>query len=199
MNPVLHLFAPVALLLPGVASVELVRDAPFRADAAAAPSVSARMVSDADTPRQFREVSADDFSPVERSFQAPVQRQVSIEQRFTIRISPRATPMPTMLDGLPRNGVAPRFAERRMGRCLPVAGIAGVQYRDANRLILYMRDRRIVSATLEKTCNARDFYSGFYVARNSDGMLCTDRDEILSRSGVNCELSSLRQLVEQAD
>ena len=77
-----------------------------------------------------------------------------------------------------------------------MGAIVGVQYRDANRLVLYLRDRRMVSVTLEKSCKARDFYSGFYVARNNDGQLCVERDDILSRSGANCRLSEMRQLVE---
>ena len=65
-----------------------------------------------------------------------------------------------------------------------------------NRLILFMRDRRIVSAELERACHARDFYAGFYVARNTDGMICTGRDKLQSRAGMNCAVSRLRQLVE---
>jgi hypothetical protein len=107
--------------------------------------------------------------------------------------------MPTDFDSLPSNGVSPRFTEKKMGKCIPVSGIVGVQYRDANRLVLYLRDRRMVSVTLEKSCRARDFYSGFYVARNDDAQLCVDRDEILSRSGANCTLSAMRQLVEAED
>ena len=51
-----------------------------------------------------------------------------------------------------------------------------------SKLILFMRDQRIVSATLDKTCRARDFYSGFYMARSGDGMLCTNRDTLQSRT-----------------
>jgi hypothetical protein len=59
-----------------------------------------------------------------------------------------------------------------------------------------MRDRRIVQARLERACRARDFYSGFYLARSSDGKLCVDRDTLQSRSGANCKLTRFRQLVE---
>lgn len=107
--------------------------------------------------------------------------------------------MPDMLESLPANGFDRRIVERKMGRCLPIASIAGVQPSGDNRLILYMRDRRIISATLEKACRARDFYSGFYIARNSDGLLCSDRDELQSRSGSNCQLKGMKQLIEQDD
>ena len=166
MNPVLPLLAPIALLVPGVAGVELARELPMQ-------------------PNQAE--------------QEQVQHQVSIEQRVTIRIAPRSPIAPNTFDSLPVNGVSPRFSEKKMGKCVPVAGIVGVQYRDAHRLVLYLRDRRMISATLEKSCSARDFYSGFYVARNNDGQLCVERDAILSRSGANCQISGLRQLVEDDD
>ena len=83
-----------------------------------------------------------------------------------------------------------------MGKCLAVSGIAGVQSGGGSRLILFMRDRRIVSASLERACRARDFYSGFYLSQSEDGRLCVDRDTLLSRSGANCKLTRLRQLVE---
>ncbi len=104
-----------------------------------------------------------------------------------------------MLDELPANGLSARVVERKMARCLPVSSIAGVQASGDNKLILFMRDRRIVSATLEKACRARDFYSGFYIDRNSDGLLCVERDELHSRSGSNCLLKGMKQLIEQDD
>lgn len=123
--------------------------------------------------------------------------QVRIEQRTTIRVSPRPLPMqPNMFDSLPRRAVGPRFAERKIGKCLPASGIAGVQVQPDNRLLLFLRDRRMVSASLERACSARDFYSGFYVAPNADGQLCVDRDTLMSRNGNNCKLSRIRQLVE---
>ena len=89
-----------------------------------------------------------------------------------------------------------RFIERNIGRCVPVSGISGVQPDAGNRLLLFMRDRRVVSAMLERACRARDFYSGFYVERTPDGQLCVDRDTLLSRSGANCKLTRIRQLIE---
>lgn len=123
--------------------------------------------------------------------------QVRIEQQMTIRITPRAAPpRPNMLMDIPDGEIGPRFIERSMGRCVPVSGIAGVQAEAGNRLLLFMRDRRIVSAALERACRGRDFYSGFYLQRTPDGQLCVDRDVLLSRSGANCKLTRLRQLIE---
>ena len=49
---------------------------------------------------------------------------------------------------------------------------------------------------LERACSARDYYSGFYVQRTSDGQICVDRDTLQSRTGASCKLSRLRELVE---
>lgn len=127
--------------------------------------------------------------------------QVRIQQRMTIRITPRAASprQPDMAVAMPDVETSSRFIERKMGRCLPVSGIAGVQPQRKNRLLLYMRDRRMVSAELERACRAMDFYSGFYLSPNNDGLLCVERDNLLTRSGMNCKLTRIRQLVEAGD
>lgn len=130
------------------------------------------------------------------SFRPQSQHQVRIEQRITIRIAPRAaSPRPLVMDLPDRAG--PRLSERRMGKCLPISGIAGVQVDRGNRLMLFLRDRRMISLGLEKACRAQDFYSGFYVERSPDGQLCVDRDRLQSRSGANCAVTKLRQLVRE--
>lgn len=119
-------------------------------------------------------------------------RQVRIEQRLIIRIAPRAGA--DVLSAVP-SGPAPRsYYERRTGRCLPVQGIAGVQVAD-DRLVLFMRDHRIIGANLEKACRPRDFYSGFYVEQTSDGQICAGRDPVHSRAGATCTISGLRELI----
>jgi len=133
------------------------------------------------------------------AYRSSSQEQVRIEQRMTIRIVPRPVPAPPMMFDFPDHDMAPRFVERSIGRCLPVGAIAGVQAESGNRLLLFMRDRRIVSAALERACRARDFYSGFYLQRSTDGQLCVDRDALQSRNGVNCKITRLRQLIELDD
>ena len=68
-----------------------------------------------------------------------------------------------------------------------------------NRLILFMRDRRLVSAALEKTCSPRDFYSGFYVERTEDGLFCTGRDVLKSRTGATCGVRRFANLIAVKD
>ena len=134
------------------------------------------------------------WNPVADSFRTDPAEQVRIERRVVIRVTPVA-PQREMLADLPRAPLASRFSERKVGKCVPVAGIAGVQIGGDDRLMLFMRDQRLIGAKLDKACRARDFYSGFYVERSKDGKLCVDRDMIHSRSGTSCSLSRLRQLI----
>lgn len=129
----------------------------------------------------------------------PVQRQVRIEQRVIIRISPRSATarqnMSSLAEAPPPRA---RLVERET-ECLPVAAIGAVQPSRDNRLMLYMRDRRLFSVELERSCSSREFYSGFYVERKSDGMMCADRDRLQSRTGSKCEIEALNQMVVERD
>ncbi|WP_156842167.1 hypothetical protein [Novosphingobium aquimarinum] len=201
MNLVAVLLAPFMLLLPAEGGVEAARDLtqPSEETTRAEPqNDSARVV-----PEHAPIPDANDWPLQVRAGSGVPESawQVRIERRMTIRITP-LSPQPRrtdMLFGLPNRAVGPHFEERRMGKCLSVSGISGVQPNGGNRLLLFMRDQRIVSAELERACRARDFYSGFYLSQSNDGKLCVGRDTLLSRSGANCKLSSIRQLVESSD
>ena len=138
--------------------------------------------------------------PVDAQDHQPASaEQVSIQQRVTIRVSPRSAPMPMnpmMFDNEMDSGRGPRFIERKMGDCLPIAAIAGVQAIDNSRLLLILNDRRMISAKLEKGCQGREFYSGFIVARNADAQICVGRDRLQSRSGTACQVTGFRQLIQ---
>lgn len=188
MQSVFHLVAPLALAVPGIAAVEAIPDAGLTVRAA--PMSRPPLATE------------HPFSSMAESHRTPDRaEQVRIEQRITVRVSPRPAPAPVMPSALGDEvpGGDPRFIEKKIGKCLPVGAIAGVQPQGGNKLVLFMRDRRLVSATLDKSCQGRDFYSGFLVARNEDGMLCTGRDELLSRTGAKCKVSGLRQLIEVDD
>ncbi|PEQ13162.1 hypothetical protein B2G71_06835 [Novosphingobium sp. PC22D] len=202
MNLVAVLLAPFALLLPAAGGVEARDEAvetgradwPFDPAGAPAPMAYPDEPVAGDAPHWPTILSGTGFEP-------DPAWQIRIERRMTIRITPLA-PQPRrtdMLFGVPNREIGPHFVERKMGKCLTVSGISGVQPNGGNRLLLFMRDQRIVSAELERSCTSRDFYSGFYLSKSNDGKLCVDRDTLLSRSGVNCKLSSIRQLVEVSD
>jgi hypothetical protein len=182
MNPIAALLAPLALLLPAAAQI-------------VAPDDTAQLVASEDLPEG--PVSEARWLPFDAPNDVPVFGQVRIEQHLTIRIVPRSSVMrQSMMADMPVPTLPHQMTERKMGKCVPVAAIAGFQTGPGSQLVLFMRDQRIVSANLEKACSARDFYSGFYLERSSDGMLCVDRDKLLSRNGVQCHVSRMRLLVE---
>ena len=191
MHSLFALTAPLALLLPMAAGagVSAPGDRAPPVPASSAPQCAAAGL---DEPPRINPLSA--F----RSQQSV--RQVRIEQRVVVRIAP-ASPAArqNLMAELPQRAMAPRFEEARKEKCVALEGIAGVQTGSGNRLVLFLRDRRMLSVNLEKSCRARDFYSGFYVERNKDGRLCVERDKLQSRTGVRCEVESMRQLVEARD
>ncbi len=125
----------------------------------------------------------------------PVARQIRIERRVILRINPQPSDLRRgMVAQLPEQGAPRRFAERPYGKCVDAADIVGVSSRES-RLVMYMRDRKILTAELEKACSPRDFYLGFYIERNEDGRLCVDRDRLMSRAGAKCRVARLNRLV----
>lgn len=182
MNSLAALFLPVALLAFPIDPVPEADRAALVPETDAAPQAPAL---------------APVWEELAGSFRPQEQAQVRIEQRVIIRINPRRpAPMaPDMLNALPQAEIAPRLTERKFGKCVPVKAIAGVQVDRDNRLLLFLRDRRIVAAHLEKTCSAQGFYSGFYVEPEDDGMICVGRDKLHSRSGTNCDIDKLREVV----
>ena len=184
MPSLLAFDAQFAILLPGAASGEGARLLPPPVQAAPAPS----------------QLSAPGWEVVEAIIGVPAQNQVRIERRVTIRIAPISPAVrENMVAEFSRPQAQPRYIERKMGKCVPLRSIAAAQAAPGDRLMLYMRDQRIVSARLEKACSAQDFYSGFYVEPSKDGMLCVDRDKLQARTGAKCELSGLRQMVLLTD
>ena len=191
MPSFLAYLAPFALLLPlgstgeplWVGQEQHVKLDPREAEAMAEPGSTIR-----------EQLVADWLTP------PLVSHQVRIERRVTVRISPSSrVERQSLMAELPQAPRPTRFEECKIGKCVEVNDIAAVQTGSGNRLVLYLRDRRMISAQLQKSCRARDFYSGFYVERNEDGKLCIDRDKLQSRAGANCELERIRELVPVYD
>lgn len=129
--------------------------------------------------------------------------QIRIEERVIIRIAPSSpTTSRRAFSQIPREDQRDGktvFREQKIDDCVPVTAIAAVQPAERNRLLLFMRDRSLLSATLERTCNSDDFYSGFYVEQQSDGKICSSRDRLQSRSGANCRVAQFNRLVVVRD
>ncbi len=190
-NIFLALLVPVALLLPASAA-ERPRAAP--------EGDVAREAGRAGPPPAVSGIAATPFRIVERARRAPVQRQVRIEQRIIIRIGPASEATRNrMLSELSPREPTDTFAERQLDGCVPIDSIAAVRPAPDNRLFLFMRDRRVLTAALERSCAAESFYSGFYIERSPDGALCSRRDQLHSRSGVSCQVARLNRLVAVSD
>lgn len=203
MNPLSGLVAPVLAVLSLGGAVPDMPAAPTPEMAAPEAELVPAKAAPPSAPSADRALER--FAEAARALRQHQEvRQVRIEQRIILRISPGLPSrdprdIRRSLFGPAGRPLTPRLEERKMSQCVAVGGIAGVQPDGPSRLMLFMRDQRIVSASLEKTCNAREFYSGFLVERSTDGMICAGRDKLLSRSGSNCALGKLRQLVESDD
>lgn len=189
MHSLYALAAPFALLLPVVAETADVPVGDARTPVTAPQCAIAQVAHEPDEAQQI--------NPLKALRQSSLARQVRIEQRVVVRIAPQVPAnRQNLLAELPARAVSPRFEERRKEKCVALEGIVGVQTGSGNRLVLFLRDRRMISVNLEKACRARDFYSGFYVEKNKDGKLCVERDKLQSRTGARCEVEAMRELVE---
>jgi hypothetical protein len=189
MNTFVALLASAVLLAPAlVGALQDGETASHSAPKAEAPRLG------------FQQQMPEPFREFEDGFRPQVQEQVRIERRVIVRIAPSPpSAREEMLARLPRREMPTRYQEEELDGCVPVESIAGSTPVQENRLLLFMRDRRILSAALERTCSAQAFYSGFYVERNEDGMLCSGRDRLQSRAGASCEVSRLNRLVAVRD
>ena len=187
MNSLVLSAASLALLVPALAH--------WRGETASLDEAPQTSVSS----REALAAAAPAFDVLDGARETPVQRQVRIEQRVIIRIAPSPEARQRMKAQAPRISTRTQYREERMRGCLPIEGIVGVQPTNDNRLLLFMRDRAVISAALERRCNPQDFYSGAYVERSEDGQLCSGREQLQSRTGAKCEVARLSRLVAVSD
>lgn len=192
MDSLLAFAAPLALMLPLVAEgADVPKAAPASTIEPSAAGSAVQVEAAAATSEEPPLVN-----PLSALRASATARQVRIEQRVVVRIAPAApAARQNMLAELPQRALPSRFEETRKEKCVPLDRIAGVQTGSGNRLVLFLRDQRMISVNLEKSCHARDFYSGFYVEKNKDGRLCAERDKLHSRTGVRCDVEVMRHLV----
>ena len=195
MPSLLALAAPFALIMPVLGQV-FVQDSKLAEEPGETSAPQSTAPDFDEQPQSPYSPVSETTSPLDAFYGGQILRQFRIDRRVTIRITPRREPNPnSLLARLPQRGLSANYVERDEQRCVPMAGIAAVQSGQGNRLLLFLRDNRILSVNLERACRARDFYSGFYIERSEDGQLCVDRDQLQSRSGAKCEVEAMRQLV----
>ena len=189
------LLAPLALLVPlGLAGVP--------AQKVAVDAGTAQHTEDRDAPLSALPLSdrAPGWQSVFEGAAPRKQSQVRIERRVILRISPAPGPIRQNLNAAPvQSPTRTRITERPAGKCIESASIGGVADR-GDRLLMFLKDRRVFAAKLEKGCSPRDFYRGFYMENSEDGRLCIKRDRLMSRAGAKCQVDSFKELVvEQVD
>jgi len=113
--------------------------------------------------------------------------QLEVRQQIIVRVPARpGSPAP---QGRPID-----WKEEKGPKCVPARHIVGATLLGRNSVDLVFRNNSRVRAKLEKSCPALDYYHGFYITPNSDGMICADRDAIRSRMGGECEIERFRSL-----
>ena len=86
------------------------------------------------------------------------------------------------------------WQERKAPKCVPVADIASARVSPSGDVDLIVTDGRRLRAKLDDDCPTLNFYSGFYLKRAEDGMICAKRDVLRSRSGAQCKIGRFRTL-----
>jgi hypothetical protein len=137
----------------------------------------------------------DPFRDFRDSYRPQVQDQVRIEQHVIIRITPSPRSIRRDLLAPPPNADDPPFREKKADHCVRIEDIEGIAPMQPNRLVLFMRNHHMLSASLERACDADAFYLGAYVERSADGRLCTGRDMLRARTGATCQITRFSRLV----
>jgi len=123
------------------------------------------------------------------SVSAPAQPRagVIVREQIVVRMRGRAQPQIVL------------WKEGKGPKCVEARSIAGAALVSQNSVDLVLRDRKRIRARLESSCPALDYYYGFYITPNKDGMICADRDFIRSRVGGRCEIDAFRSLQVSAE
>jgi len=115
--------------------------------------------------------------------------QVRVRQQIIVRVPPR--PLRPLQ---PAGASLIQWREGRGPRCVPIRSVTGATALGRGSVDLVLRDNRRVRARLESNCPGLDFYRGFYVNGNPDGLICSDLDSIRSLMGGECEIDQFRTL-----
>jgi hypothetical protein len=121
---------------------------------------------------------------------APPEQYAQLVIREQIMVRVQARPAPA--------AAAVEWKEGKGPKCVPARAILGASTLSENSVDLVMRDRSRVRARLDSSCPALDYYYGFYIRPNADGMICADRDSIRSRVGGECGIDRFRTLEAKA-
>ena len=126
--------------------------------------------------------------PDEPNAIAPMQfAQLSVRRQVLVRVPVRLRPVPKLESQVD-------WKESKGPRCVAARSIAGATALREKSFDLLLRDRTRVRARLDRNCPALDYYYGFYISPDEDGLICADRDSIRSRVGGECLIDAFRKL-----
>ena len=108
---------------------------------------------------------------------------MTFHERIIVRV-PRLGPPPPQIT----------WKEKRGPKCIAARELAGALVSAPDAVDLVLTGNRRVRAKLDDSCEALDFYSGFYLKPSPDGKICADRDAIRARSGTSCQIDAFRTL-----
>ncbi|WP_420607015.1 hypothetical protein [Novosphingopyxis sp.] len=125
--------------------------------------------------------------------------QMRIQQRVIIRVPRRSSDRVQLMATAPARTPSPppeppHYVEKKMKQCIAADQIVGMTPSRSRALDFVTRDRKRVRAYLDGGCLAMDFHAGLYVERNKDGKVCAERDVLMARSGMRCEIDRLRSV-----
>ena len=134
-------------------------------------------------------LAALDGAPSSASAHDPMQfAQIVIREQIRVRVPLR------LREVAPAPASTIEWKESRGPKCVPADSILGAGMLGQNSVDLLLQGNGRVRAKFEDSCPALDYYRGFYLTRNADGMICADRDSIRSRVGGSCEIEKFRKL-----
>lgn len=116
-----------------------------------------------------------------------IMTQIRIERNSIVRVPPAAPPT--------QRQKPLKWKEKGAPSCIRWSTIAAAMVSSQTTLDVIVRGGTRYRVKLEKSCQAIDFYSGFYVKATKDGQVCEDRDSIHSRSGGECLIDKFKTLV----
>lgn len=122
----------------------------------------------------------------------PSRRPVALQYSQVIIREQIVVHVPAHLRDAPEAGI--RWKEKKGPKCVPARQVIAAGPISPGSVDLILRDRSRLRAKLDSNCPALDYYYGFYVTPNPDGLICADRDVIRSRMGGECGIDKFRTL-----
>jgi hypothetical protein len=122
--------------------------------------------------------------PPEPAVEPELYAQLVVREQIMVRVQTRRPPNPAPV----------QWKEGKGPKCVQAQSILGASLTAQESVDLILKNNGRIRAQLDSSCPALDYYHGFYIRPNADGMICADRDHIRSRVGGQCGIDRFRSL-----